>query len=422
MRFPLAVSAAAIVAIAVAACTGSSPPNYIPPPTGSVPSTGAVTLGAATTTSSAGTAGAVTAILTFVGGSGTVTAASSATAPTGTTAVTPADRIRVEASTSPTSPNVYYVTITSAAGATLTGLPGVNLALSTPSVGTFQEAQFGNGKWANVGVSASNAGGAGSTGVSFPQGSTAIAIPAGGSIFLAFYQGTFPAPTPPGQIQNTAVADPSFEGTAAAFGSPVTAKGWTVCTITTTASGASLLPSRPFPKFTPVPNTTPQASILANGASVPQGTGTPTPTQNTVPVNSGKQAAVLGGVFSNFNDSNFAYNGLCQMVKIPANPVGSLSVFANGTENSLAFYGFQVNVLDTTGAYLTNLVDENQIAVKPPGDTAYRLVVLPSSSLAPFAGQTVELFVGFWTKAGTSTGSTTFSAYYFVDDVGIAGS
>lgn len=424
MRFPFAVSAAAVVAIAVAACTGSPPANFIAPPTNAAATTAAVTLGGGSATQSAGTSGGVTGILTYVGGSGTVTSASSATAPAGTTAVTPAGAIRIEATASPTSPNVYYVSISSAAGATLSGMPAVNLSLSTPAVGNYQEAQFINGKWSNIAASTSNATGSsfGATAVSFPQGKAAITIAAGGSIFLAFYQGTFPAPTPPGQVQNTALADPGFEGTAAPLGSTVSTTGWTVCTITASAAGSAPAGNRPFSSFTPTPGTTPQAAILAAGTSIPQGTGTPKPTQSTVPVELGNQAAVFGGVFSNFNAANYAYNGLCQTVKIPNNPVGSLSVWANGTENSSTFLGFEVNVLDMTGKFVANLIDENQIALTPPGDANFRQVTIPNGSLSPFAGQTVEIFVGIWTKAGSSTGSTTFSGYYFVDDIGISGS
>ena len=120
--------------------------------------------------------------------------------------------------------------------------------------------------------------------------------------------------------------------------------------------------------------------------------------------------------------ANYAYNGLCQQVTIPANPAAQLYVFANGTENSLAYLGFDVDVLDTTGKYVANLVDENQIAVSPPGDTAYRLISIPTSSLSPYIGQTVQLFVGIWTKAGSSSNSTTYSGLYFVDDFNLTGS
>jgi hypothetical protein len=420
MRFPLAVSAIAVVAIAVAACTGSPPSTFVTPPVTSAASTGAVTLSGGAATQSAGTAGGVTGILTYAGGSGTVTAASSASAPAGTTAVTPQSGLRVEATSPPTSPNIYYVTISTTTGATLPALPAVNLTLSTPSVGTYQEAQFLNGKWSNIAVSASNtANGQGATSVSFPPGKSLTLAP-GASIFLAFYQGSFPGPTPPGSVVNTALADPGFEGTAAVLGSAVTKTGWTVCTITAAGTGATFPGNRPVSNFTPVPGSTPAAVILAAGTSVPQGTGTPKPTQNTVPVENGNQAAVFGGVFNNFNAADYAYNGLCQMVTIPANPLGSVAVFANGTENNTAFLGFQVNILDTTGKFLANVVDENQIQTTPPGDQNYRPVPLLNSALSPFAGQTVELFVGIWTKAGSSTGSTVFSGYYFVDDIAIA--
>ena len=422
MRLPLAVSAIAVVAIAVAACTGSPPSTFVTPPVSSAATTGAATLSGGTSAlQSAGTVGAVSGILTYVGGAGTVTAASSASAPAGTTAVTPMSGLRVEATSPPTSPNIYYVTITSAAGATLTALPAVNLTLSTPSVGTYQEAQFLNGKWSNIAASTSNTtSGQGATSVSFPQGKTVVTIPAGGSVFLAFYQGSFPGPTPPGAVTNTAVADPGFEGTAAPLGSTVSKTGWTVCTITAAGTGASFPGNRPVSSFTPVPGSTPVAFIETANTSVPQGTGTPHPTQTTVPVENGNQAAVFGAVFSNFNAADFAYNGLCQTVTIPANPLGSVAVFANGTENSSTFLGFQVNILDTTGKYLANIVDENQIQTSPPGDTAYRAVPLLNSALSPFAGQTVELYVGIWTKAGSSTGSQVFSGYYFVDDIAIA--
>lgn len=427
MRFPLAASAAVIVAVAIAACSGGQPSTYINPPTAAAaaPAAGPLTINGTGQTQSGGSAGGVSSVLTYTGGGGVVTAASSAAPPAGTIAVTPADRIRVEASPSATSPNVYYLTISSAAGATLTTLPGVNLTLTSPAVGTYQEAQFTNGKWNNVVTSSSNGNttGVGATSVSFAPSGKAISIPAGGSIFLAFYQGSFPAPTPPGQIVNTVLADPSFESSPAPLGSTVTSTGWTVCTISAAAStSATPAPSRPFSTFTPTPGTLPAATISAAGTTVPQGTGSPTPTQNTVPVNSGKSAAVFGAVFSNFTAANFAYNGLCQQVKLPANPQGELSVFANGTENNLAFLGFEVNVLDTNGKWLANLVDENQIALMPPGDSAYRTVILPATQLAPFGGQTVQIFVGIWTKAGTSTGSTTFSGYYFVDDFNMAGS
>ena len=115
MRFPLAVSAAAVVAIAIAACSGGQQPVYTPPPSGSVASPGALALTGYGQAQSIGTASGITGTLTYIGGTGSVTATSRATAPAGTTTVSPNDRVRVEASSSPTSPNVYYVTTTGTA-------------------------------------------------------------------------------------------------------------------------------------------------------------------------------------------------------------------------------------------------------------------------------------------------------------------
>ncbi len=114
--------------------------------------------------------------------------------------------------------------------------------------------------------------------------------------------------------------------------------------------------------------------------------------------------------------------GFARQVKIPQNPAASLYVWANGTENSLAYLGFDVDVLDTTGKFVANLVDENQIAVTPPGDSAWRQLTIPTSSLSAYSGQTVEIFVGIWTKAGSTSNSTTYSGLYFVDDFNITGS
>ena len=188
-------------------------------------------------TQAAGTAGGVTGTLTYVGGTGSVTAASSSTAPAGTTTVSPVDRIRVEASTSPTSPNVYYVTITSAAGATLSGLPAVTLSLTTPAIGTFQEAQFSN-TWNNVAGATAVVNSAGTT-VEFPPTTKPVTIKAGASLFLAFYQGTLPQATPVGQVANNVLADPGFESSNGAFGRDRLADhdttGWTQCTVSASA-------------------------------------------------------------------------------------------------------------------------------------------------------------------------------------------
>jgi hypothetical protein len=423
MRFPLAVSAAAVVAIAIAACSGGQQPVYTPPPSGSgVASPGALALTGAGQSQSIGTASGITGTLTYVGGTGTVTATSSATAPAGTTTVTPNDRVRVEASSSPTSPNVYYVTITSAAGATLVGLPQVTLTLTTAAVGTFQEAQFTSGAWANV---------SGATGVpnstntawQFPGGKTPITIPAGGSIFLAFYQGNFPNATPtPVGTPTDVVAESNFtlNGAPAPYatypGVPTTGS-WTQCSINGNAPGATKSPA--FSSFTPSPSETAAAAIEAVGVSAP-GVGTPAPNQTTVP-GPGVAAAVLGGSFAGFGIEDFRYTGFCQVVTVPHNPQLNLSVFAAGNQKQ-SFFDLEVDQLNSSGQYVSQLyLDPNPIAVPTAsaanvGDTMYRSVSAPTSALTPLVGQTVTLFVGIY-----GDGHGTFGAYYFVNNISLLG-
>jgi hypothetical protein len=425
MRFPLAVSAAAVVAIAIAACSGGQQPAYTPPPpSGGVASPGALALTGYGQSQSTGTASGITGTLTYVGGTGTVTAASSATAPAGTTTVSPVDRIRVEATTSPTSPNVYYVTISSTAGATLLGLPQVSLTLATAAVGTFQEAQFSSGTWTNVSGATATTNSAG-TAVSFPATKKTVTIAAGGSIYLAFYQGTYPQPTPVGQIANNVLADPGFEsGTFGAIGAPITSTGWTQCTVTQSAPSPvpTAVPNRAYSTFTPIPNTTPGAVIDTAGTSVAVSTSTapPVPTQSTVPVNSGTHAAVFGGVFTTYALDNYKYNGLCQTVTVPNNPGMQMALFANGTD-SKSYVNFEVDALNANDQYIGNIYEDPNPTGSPAanaGNTAYQTVTVPQSSLTPYVGQTINLFIGLWINDG---GSSKYSEYYFVDDVNLTG-
>jgi hypothetical protein len=121
--------------------------------------------------------------------------------------------------------------------------------------------------------------------------------------------------------------------------------------------------------------------------------------------------------------ANFAYNGLCQLVTIPKSPTLSMWVFANGNEPA-AYVDFDVMLLDTSGKLITTLIDEQAVTATSPGDTAYRQITAQTSgpaSLTPYAGQTVQLFVGIWTKSGSSSNSQKFSGYYFVDDLSLMG-
>jgi hypothetical protein len=333
----------------------------------------------------------------------------------------PAGRIRLQA-ISATSPQVYYVTLTSTTGATLSGLPQVSLSLNAAAVGTFQEAQYTAGAWANVSGSSATLNSAG-TSVVFTMGTTAVTIPANGSIYLAFYQGNYPNATPtPLAPPTNIIADSSFSsGKAAAYGTAIGSTGWTQCTISGLAPGATA-PTRALSTFTPTPGSTPGASIAAGGSSVTVGTAAPHPSQTNVPVTAGSSyAAQFGGVFSNYNQEDLRYNGLCQLITMPLNPTLTFNIFANGNDGS-TYDDFEIDVLNTTGQYVGHLYeDPNPTTSSVSGDTTYRAVSVPTTTLSPYVGQTVELFVGLWVDAGSASNSLSYGEYYWLDNLSLVG-
>jgi hypothetical protein len=428
MRFPLAISAAALIGVAIAACSGGQSSNYIAPPPAATATSGPVALNQSSSAQSlAGSNNVTTAVVTYGAGSGTIAGTSSGTAPAGTTAVTPAGRIRLQA-ISATSPNVFYVTLTSTTGATLSGLPQVSLALSAAAVGTFQEAQYTSGAWSNVSGSSATLNSAG-TSVVFAMGTTPITIPANGSIYLAFYQGNYPNPTPtPLAPPTNIIADTNFaSGSAGAYGTAIGTKGWTQCTITGTAPGATP-PTRVLTTFTPTPGSTPGASLAAVGTAVTVGSAAPNPKQSSVPATTTGTgsgfAAQFGGVFSNYNQEDLRYNGLCQQITVPLNPTMTFNVFGNGNDGA-TYDDFEIDVLNTTGQFLGNLYeDKNPTTSTVAGDTAasgYRAGSVSTTTLAPYVGQTVELFVGLWVDAGSGSNSQSYSEYYWLENVSLVG-
>jgi hypothetical protein len=65
---------------------------------------------------------------------------------------------------------------------------------------------------------------------------------------------------------------------------------------------------------------------------------------------------------------------------------------------------------------------ENIASSTSAGDTSYRMISIPgsaSNSFAQYAGQTINLFVGMWTKAGSGSNSTSYSYYWLVDDISL---
>ncbi|HTW82644.1 MAG TPA: hypothetical protein VMD91_01100 [Candidatus Sulfotelmatobacter sp.] len=420
----LAFGATAVAAVALTACGGggSTAPSYLatPPPAAGP---GTFSLSSSGSQQQLPAVAGVTGVISWTGGSGVVDASTSTTNPTGTIPVNPAALRRAKAAA--TNPSVVYVTITAQTAATLEGLPGIGLTYPSAITGTYQEAEYANGTWTNV-ESAPETGG---DAVSFTTGKTPITLAANGSIYLAIYEGTYPEPTPtptptPQATPTNVLADPSFEsGTQVAYTWPnatpsPNATGWTQCSVFAAESGVT--PIHPISSYTPNPGTTPAAVIMANGSSVPQGSSSPVPTQTTVPVASGTYAAVFGALFSNYNAGNYGYNGLCQTVTVPVGATMTMDYFANGNEGA-TYLDFDVLLLDTSGNYLATLLDTTDITSSSPGDNAYKTQQIPATAFAPYVGQKVELFIGMWTKAGSGSGSTKYSGYFFIDDAQLMG-
>ena len=250
-----------------------------------------------------------------------------------------------------------------------------------------------------------------------------------------------PTPTPTATPVAGVIADPSFESNSvvpyvagASMPAPGTG-GWTQCTVGTVPATVATEPQlgpgvtgaptpHPHPTFTPFPGSTPAAIILASGSTLATpapyatGTGTPIPVATPVPtvssmvVNSGTYGALFGQVFSNYNAGDYYYNGLCQNITVPAGQTNlTFYTFGNSNESS-TYVDFDVILLNpTTQAYQTWLYDEAQQT-----GTAYHQVSVPMSA---YAGQSYTLFMGMWTKSGSTKNQTTYSGYQFLDDVAL---
>ena len=204
------------------------------------------------------------------------------------------------------------------------------------------------------------------------------------------------------------------------------AGSWTQCTATSLTSGISYTggingssayaaaTAPPITTFTPIPGSTPAAVIVSSGSTAPAGTGTPTPTEIAAPVHGGTYAAQFGQLFNNYNAGDYRYNGLCQVVN--AGPNGAMLtayVFASGNEGST----YVENIFGTMSSVsnLSNILYmENIESATVSSDSNYRAI----GPIAIPAGQST-LFLGMWTKSGSSTNSMVYSSYWWVDDLSI---
>jgi hypothetical protein len=457
-----------LLAVAVEACTGGTNSPITNPTIGTSQTT--FTLGSSTVIQGF-TSGGVTGSIIYPTGSGSVTGSIATSPPSGIAALssvlrasgtgaqtTSGTRVVAAASPSPSpAPNVPLIYVTYSGTATLSGLPGISITLpSGAAAGTvYYEAEWNatQSQWVTVGGAGSSSG----TTVTFNGGATPIALSASAPIYVAVYSGAkislatpTPTPTPvptatptPGASPTATpvYADGGFESNSiGALGSTIGSNGWTQCNVQAVASGItytggisgtgaySAATAPPASTYSPSPGTTPAAVIVSNGSSAPAGTHSPTPTQVTAPSDAGSYVAQFGQLFNTYNAGNYYYNGLCQTVTV-ADPNGaSLSayVFESGNEASTYVEDLIGTVTQTNTPATTTpsipytltlqniLYMENIETSTVTTDSAYRKIgpiTIPTG--------TTTLFLGMWTKAGSSSGSMNYSSYWWVDGLSI---
>lgn len=443
-----------ILAVTVAACSSGG--------TSSSPSAGTQGLGSATLNANSQAAtlpasGSISGIITYPGGSGSVTAATATAAPGSLTPLQSIARSAASARKSASAPAnipIVYITISSTAGATLNSAPAFVVNSPTTVTGTAYEAYWNGTEWITVGsagtISAVSGGG---SQVSVGGGGPSITIAAGASAYFVVYTGgvvpyvapsPVPSPSPaPSSAGTNLIADPGFETGGGAYtpfngtlnsaaphvtNGTISTTGWTQCSVSAIGTNVSFsggingnsgpytsATAPPVSKFEPEATETIGTTISSSGSPLAEGTAAPVPPLASVVVHGGSYAAVLGGVFSGYNFSDFAYNGLCQNVAIPAgaNPSFSAWVYAQTNEAS-NYVENVVGILDNTGTLQTLLYMENVEYTGYSGDPAYRQISVPAPAFQSYAGTTVTLFIGMWTSSYTYP---QYSSYWLVDDL-----
>jgi hypothetical protein len=463
----------ALVALGVAACSGNGSVTTVPVAT-PVPGTAISSSGAVVTATGVN---GVTSALT-VNGSGSVTAAESATQPTGLpvlSSVARASADSVKAAATVTNTPLVYITFTATSAVSVAGLATSTITFGSAPAGSVYLAYYTGKAWATLAGPATVSGFTATfAAATFPA---PITLAAGGTLYFAAYTGgvlgaASPSPSPTATSSGTGIVTPSpspsptaspspspspsptasptptaspsptatatpladqgFEsGTVAAIGSAITSTGWTQCTVQSVTAGLTYSGGNnggvpyasatvpPASTYTPIPGSTPAAVIVTSGAPAPGGTHAPIPAQTTAPVYAGTHAAQFGQLFNNYNAGDYYYNGLCQTVNAGANGAKLTAyVFESGNEASTYVEDVIGTVTQLAGGVGTNLSNllymENISTTTVSGDTAYRAIgpiTLP-------AGQST-LFLGMWTKSGSSSGSTSYSSYFWVDGISV---
>jgi hypothetical protein len=449
----------ALIAGVVAACSGTST-SSTPTTTTAVQTGGTVTLNSNSQAATFPLTGSLSGIVTYPSGTGSVTVSASTSLPSGLASLESAKRAAASpraasatssASPTPTAtpiPDVAIVYITVSGTATLNTSPGFVINSPTTVMGTPYQAIYNGTTWVTVGAAGTvTAIASGGSQVNVAGGGGTIAVSPAAPAYFVVYTGVsvptpVPTPTPtptptpgPTAIPNL-INDSGFEASSGAFqalGSAINATGWTQCTVSAVNSAISYsggidgsstsgkspytaATAPPITTFTPIPMTTPGAVIAAAGATVTTGSHAPTSTIAKVPAHGGSYAAQFGQLMSTYNSGDYRYNGLCQSVTIPAGMSPNFSAYVLATSNDANTYVENiVGVLDSTMKLQNILYMENVTNATYSGDTAYRAI--GPVSFGAYSGQTITLFIGMWTKDGSSSNSTSYYSYWFVDDV-----
>lgn len=209
LRKPLGGLVAVLILAAAAACsTGQT--NVAP-----------LTAGASNAVSTIGNApyqtNAVNGMTSYVAvsGTGSVTASASATAPTGTVALSAATRALIahQADSTGNTPLLYY-TLTATATTTITAVSYVNITMPSAPTGSTYLAYWTGTQWETVNLPTPKPGTYANGTLGIPggalNGKTGVALNAGQSLYLAAYVGSLVTPVPSPTPQPSApVASPS---------------------------------------------------------------------------------------------------------------------------------------------------------------------------------------------------------------------
>lgn len=304
-----------------------------------------------------------------------------------------------------------YITITAGTGgALITSISSLEFTLpaAVPAGESLYIAYYNGTIWKTLGAAGTLV--AGSTATYTLAGgaiSPNITLAAGGQLYLGLYEGTYSVPTP--SPSPTPSATPTPFPNAVTNGNFETGSlaPWVACSYQHQGYAAPVSPS-PAPAATASqpPNSTGSPSPVISGSTLapyvsitsPPNNFNPNQTANT-PTNLGSYAALTGNLAAQINSAT----GICQTVTIPLSGSLSFWVYEGGTGYNFYNGDQEAQILDSTGTTIekTLFVELNCYydSTNFPSEPVYA-----SSGCFPTAYGGTSTFVdwqgGFWTERG----------------------